>query len=141
LPSEPQTNGIFASRKAKVCILRYTEEFLDARKIQRLRSGLNQQIRFPVASMLTTRPPKPTILCIKLFPSYTTIYIKITHLRVIIYWQHVSLALCDHHQAILYNVWLPCVYITGCHMYYKQFFIKIVSKTIQYFYKTHNVIK
>jgi hypothetical protein len=39
--------------------------------------------------------------CINLFLSYTTIYIKLTHLRVIIYWQHVSVALCDHHRASL----------------------------------------
>jgi hypothetical protein len=42
-------------------------------------------------------------LCINisvLFPSYTTIYIKLP-LSVILYWQHVSVALCDHHQANL----------------------------------------
>ena len=33
-----------------------TENFLDARKIQRLRPGLNLRPRVPVASMLTTRP-------------------------------------------------------------------------------------
>jgi hypothetical protein len=31
--------------------------FSDARKIQRLRPGLNPRTRVPVASMLTTRPP------------------------------------------------------------------------------------
>ena len=36
---------------------RHTGDFPDARKIQRLRPGLNP----PVASMLTTRPPKPSI--------------------------------------------------------------------------------
>ena len=35
---------------------RHTE---DSRKIQRLRPGLNPRTRVPVASMLTTRPPKP----------------------------------------------------------------------------------
>ena len=39
---------------------RYTEDFPEARKIQRLRSGLNPRTRVPVASMLTTRPPKPS---------------------------------------------------------------------------------
>ena len=39
---------------------RHTEDFLDARKIQRLRLGLNPRTRVPVASMLTTRPPKPS---------------------------------------------------------------------------------
>jgi hypothetical protein len=34
--------------------------FLDARKIQRFRPGLNPRTRVPVASMLTTRPPKPS---------------------------------------------------------------------------------
>ena len=37
---------------------RHTEDFPDTRKIQRLRSGLNPRTRVPVASMLTTRPPK-----------------------------------------------------------------------------------
>ena len=37
---------------------RHTEDFPDARKIQRLRPGLNPRTRVPVASMLTTRPPK-----------------------------------------------------------------------------------
>jgi hypothetical protein len=37
---------------------RHTEDFLDARKIQRrrLRPGLNPRTQVPVASMLTTRP-------------------------------------------------------------------------------------
>jgi hypothetical protein len=35
---------------------RHTEDLLDARKIQRLRPGLNPRTRVPVASMLTTRP-------------------------------------------------------------------------------------
>ena len=39
---------------------RHTEDFLDPRKIQRLRPGLNPRTRAPVASMLTTRPPKPS---------------------------------------------------------------------------------
>ena len=37
---------------------RHTEDFSDARKIHRLRPGLNPRTRVPVASMLTTRPPK-----------------------------------------------------------------------------------
>ena len=40
---------------------RHTENFPDARKIQRLRPGLNPRTRVPVASMLTTRPPKPSL--------------------------------------------------------------------------------
>ena len=40
---------------------RHTEDFPDARKMQRLRPGLNPRTRVPVASMLTTRPPKPSI--------------------------------------------------------------------------------
>ena len=39
---------------------RHTEDFPDVRKIQRLRPGLNPRTRVPVASMLTTRPPKPS---------------------------------------------------------------------------------
>ena len=39
---------------------RHTEDFPDARKIQRLWPGLNPRTRVPVASMLTTRPPKPS---------------------------------------------------------------------------------
>ena len=39
---------------------RHTEDLPDARKIQRLRPGLNSRTRVPVASMLTTRPPKPS---------------------------------------------------------------------------------
>ena len=35
-------------------------DFPDARKIQRLRPGLNPRTRVPVVSMLTTRPPKPS---------------------------------------------------------------------------------
>ena len=45
---------------------RHTEDFLDARKIQQLRPGLNPRNRVPVASMLTTRPPKPS----SQFPTY-----------------------------------------------------------------------
>ena len=41
---------------------RHTEDFPEARKIQRLRPGLNPRTRVPVASMLTTRPPKPSFL-------------------------------------------------------------------------------
>ena len=40
---------------------RHTEDFPDSRKIQRLRPGLNPRTRVPVASMLTTRPPKPYV--------------------------------------------------------------------------------
>ena len=39
---------------------RHSEDFPDARKIQRLRPGLNPRTRVPVTSMLTTRPPKPS---------------------------------------------------------------------------------
>ena len=39
---------------------RHTEDFPDARKIQRLRPSLNRRTRVPVASMLTTIPPKPS---------------------------------------------------------------------------------
>ena len=39
---------------------RHTDDFPDSRKIQRLRPGLNPRTRVPVASMLTTRPPKPS---------------------------------------------------------------------------------
>ena len=38
----------------------FTEDFPDTRKIQRLRPGLNPRTRVPVASILTTRPPKPS---------------------------------------------------------------------------------
>ena len=40
--------------------IRHTEDFSDARKIQKLRPGLNPRTRVPVASMLTTRTPKPS---------------------------------------------------------------------------------
>ena len=39
---------------------RHTEDFPDTRKIQRLRPCLNPRTRVPVASMITTRPPKPS---------------------------------------------------------------------------------
>ena len=39
---------------------RHTEYFPDSRKIQRLRPGLNPRTWVPVASILTTRPPKPS---------------------------------------------------------------------------------
>ena len=39
---------------------KHTEDFPDSRKIQRLRPDLNPRTRVPVASMLTTRPPKPS---------------------------------------------------------------------------------
>ena len=39
---------------------RHIEDFPDARKIQRLQPGLNPRTWVPVASMLTTRPPKPS---------------------------------------------------------------------------------
>ena len=40
---------------------RHTEDFPDTRKIQQLRPGLNPRTRVPVASMLTTRQPKPSM--------------------------------------------------------------------------------
>ena len=60
--------GSFTCRKARTWGIlfyfpsegRHTENFPDARKIQRLRPGLNQRTWVPVASMLTTRPPKPS---------------------------------------------------------------------------------
>ena len=39
---------------------RHTEDFPDTRKIEQLRPGLNLRTWVPVASMLTTRPPKPS---------------------------------------------------------------------------------
>ena len=39
---------------------RHAEDFSDARKIQRLRPGLNPRTQVPESSMLTTRPPKPS---------------------------------------------------------------------------------
>ena len=60
--------GFFTCRKAGTWDIlfyfpsegRHTEDFPDARKIQWLRPGLNPRTRVPVASMLTTRPPKPS---------------------------------------------------------------------------------
>ena len=60
--------GYFTCRKAGTWDIlfylpsegRHTEDFPDARKIQRFRPGLNPRTRVPVASMLTTRPPKPS---------------------------------------------------------------------------------
>jgi hypothetical protein len=60
--------GFFTCRKAVTWDIlfyfpsegRHTEDFLDALKIQRLWLGLNPRTRVPVASMLTTRPPKPS---------------------------------------------------------------------------------
>ena len=59
--------GSFTCRKAGIWDIlfyfpseeRHTEDFPEARKIQRLRLGLNPRTRVPVASMLTTKPPKP----------------------------------------------------------------------------------
>ena len=43
---------------------KHTEDFPYARKIQRLRPGLNPRTRIPVASMLTNRTPTPSMhLC------------------------------------------------------------------------------
>ena len=39
---------------------RHAKDFSGARKIQRLRPGLNPPTQVPEASMLTTRPPKPS---------------------------------------------------------------------------------
>ena len=60
--------GSFICRKDGTCDIlfyfpsegRHTEDFPGARKIQRLRPSLNPWIRVPLASMLTTRPPKPS---------------------------------------------------------------------------------
>ena len=57
---------------------RHTEDFPDARKIQRLQPGLNPRTRVPVASMLTTRPPKPSELkgtdhvCMRVWEAFLT---------------------------------------------------------------------
>ena len=42
---------------------RHTEDFPGARKIQRLRPGLNPQTRVQVPSMLTSRPPTQSLSC------------------------------------------------------------------------------
>ena len=44
---------------------RDAEDFSDARKIQRLRRSLNPRTRVPEASVLTTRPPKPSRLALR----------------------------------------------------------------------------
>jgi hypothetical protein len=65
--------GSFTCRKAGTWDIfyhpsegRHTEDFPDAQKIQRLRPGLNPRTRVPVASMLTTRTPKPSTLDLKI---------------------------------------------------------------------------
>ena len=59
--------GSFTCRKAGTWDIfyfpsegRHIEDFPDARKIQRLRPGLNPWTRVPVVSMLTTRPQRPS---------------------------------------------------------------------------------
>jgi hypothetical protein len=42
---------------------RHAEDFYTSEKIQRLRSASNPRTREPEASMLTTRPPKPSWYC------------------------------------------------------------------------------
>jgi hypothetical protein len=62
--------GSFTCRKAGTWYIlfyflsegRHTEDFPDARKIQWFRLGLNPRTRVPVASMLTTRPSKPSFI-------------------------------------------------------------------------------
>ena len=49
---------------------RHTEDFPDTRKIQRLLLGLNPRTRVPVASMLTTRPPKLSLYRVKAKPLF-----------------------------------------------------------------------
>ena len=57
---------------------RHTEDFPDAQKIHRLRPGLNPRTRVPVASILTTRPPKPSnVYCTVLNPIAVNKYISI----------------------------------------------------------------
>jgi hypothetical protein len=63
--------GSFTCRKAGTWDIfyflsegRHTEDFPDTRKIQRFRPGLNPRTRVPVASMLTTRPPKSSMFTI-----------------------------------------------------------------------------
>ena len=51
---------------------RHTEDFPDTRKIQRFRPGLNPRTRVPVASMLTTRPPKPSYYAQSIIPDLIT---------------------------------------------------------------------
>ena len=59
---------------------RNTEDFPDARKIQRLRPGLNPRTRVPVASMLTTRPQKPSsAMCVAV--KIPCIFVSSTHKR------------------------------------------------------------
>jgi hypothetical protein len=49
--------------------LRRKAFFRMPRKIRRLRPGLNPRTRVPVASMLTTRPPKPSCLTLNIMVS------------------------------------------------------------------------
>jgi hypothetical protein len=59
---------------------RHTEYFPDARKIQRLRPGLNPRTRVPVASMLTTRPPNPSTLAVTLSTNSFTVHITVRNI-------------------------------------------------------------
>ena len=67
--------GSFTCRKAETWDIlfyfpsegRHSEDFPDARKIQQLRPGLNPRTHFPVASMLTTRPPKPSCYVVSIY--------------------------------------------------------------------------
>ena len=71
--------GSFTCRKAGTWDIfyfpsegRHTEDFPDARKIRRLRPGLNPRTQVPVASMLTTSPPKPSPMKVTLVTIYET---------------------------------------------------------------------
>ena len=54
---------------------RHVEDFY-VRKIQLLRPGLKPQIWVPEASMLTTRPPKPSSQCLLLRSMRVTFYVN-----------------------------------------------------------------
>src|SRR5215469_12570056 len=56
------------------CEGRHVEDFF-ARKIRRLRPGLNPRTWVPEASMLTTRPPKP-LSCRLLYALHPEIYVR-----------------------------------------------------------------
>jgi hypothetical protein len=118
LPSEPQfpekLMGFLTCRKAGTWDIlfyfpsegRHTEDFLDARKIQRLRPGLNPRTRVPVASMLTTRPTKSSQMYVTIITNFLNSSSELSVNFITIFLSYVHSTLACHSPSSVSNLTL-----------------------------------
>ena len=120
---------------------RRAEDFF-ARKIRRLRPGLNPRTRVPEASTLTSRPPKPLTRYLKLMTCSRSSF----DVKASVHELHIEFcskefnenlySLLEHFNADLHRpTYRPTVYKTLTH------FLKLLMGTNTGTYKTHIILK